>query len=257
MAEKTVTPRTAHPARRVRRWVVSLARHVGIPPSHLPPLGVGFLVAAAMLLVFGALAEDVYERETITLDTRASFFAHRFATPPLDTLMQSVTFIGSWPVLVTLFLVAALWLLRARRRREAAFLALALGGGTLLSSTLKLVFRRPRPVFPWSVSEREYSFPSGHATNALIFYLGLALVVWVVCGRRWGIAAALIAGALVLAIGASRIYLGVHYLSDIIGGYSAGLFWLITAAFAVEGGRRVATRTTQNRDGRSLTDSRR
>lgn len=251
--------RTAHRSRlriRARRLVVSLARLVGIPPSYLLTLGVGFLTAVAMLLIFGFLAEDVYERETIALDTRASFFVHGFATPALDTLMRSLSFVGSWPVLVALLLIAVLWLLRAHRRREAAFLILALGGGTLLSSTLKLVFRRPRPTLPWSLSTHEYSFPSGHATNSLILYLGLALIIWVVLGRRWGIAATLIAGMLVLAIGVSRIYLGVHYLSDVVGGYSAGSFWLIATAFAVEGGRRVVARAVRNHEGRSPTDSR-
>lgn len=255
MTEETMPPRrivqSAQILRRIQRLMVRLARRGDIPPSHVPLLGLGFLIALAMLVVFGSLAEDVYTRETIALDTQAGSFVHQFASPPLDMLMRSLSFIGSWPVLAALLLIAILCLLRAHRRREAVFLVLALGGGTLLSFTLKLVFRRPRPTLPWSVPEREYGFPSGHATNALILYLGLALVIWVVLGRRWGIAATLAAGALILAIGISRLYLGVHYLSDVVGGYSVGLFWLVSVAFAVEGGRRIVSRNGWNKRGRS------
>jgi len=83
----------------------------------------------------------------------------------------------------------------------------------------------------------EYSFPSGHAMNSFVYYGALALVVWAVWGRGKGLIACTAAGFIVLAVGVSRVYLGHHYFSDVLGGYSGGLLWLFISATAVEGGR--------------------
>jgi undecaprenyl-diphosphatase len=202
-------------------------------------LAAGFALAAAALLLFGALAEDVYEREAIVLDANAGYFLHRYSTPGLDVVMRLLTLTGSILVILPVFAVVAGWLLWLRRRVEIAVLSVALVGSVALNQVLKLVFHRPRPRLPWSVPDREFSFPSGHAMNSLVFYLGLALVVWVLYGRGRGLIALGLACALVAGIGASRIYLGYHYLSDVAAGYAAGLVWLLAVAAAAEGRRAV------------------
>lgn len=224
------------------------ATFLQLSPARLVALVLGFAAALISLAVFGELAEDVYERETIRLDAQAGTLLHGYATPPLDAAMTALSLVGSWPVLLALLVIVTVGLLRVHRQREVVFLMLALGGGTLLSTTLKLLFHRPRPMLPWSPPNDTYSFPSGHAMHALTLYLGLACVAWVLWGSRRGIAAVAGASLLVLAIGISRIYLGEHYLSDVIGGYSAGVCWMVGATLALEGGRRLVSRRIAARD---------
>jgi undecaprenyl-diphosphatase len=88
-------------------------------------------------------------------------------------------------------------------------------------------------VLPWAAVLPDYSFPSGHTMNALVFYLALALIAWSIAGRRAGLLAVLVAAVIVLGVGVSRIYLGFHYFTDVVGGVLAGLAWLLIAVTAV------------------------
>ncbi len=202
----------------------------------------GFVVAVAMLALFGLLAEDVVTHESIILDSQANNALHQFANPTLDTLMNTASFLGSAYVLIPLILAVVVALLVAHRKRTAIFLAVAAVGGALLDEVLKTIFQRARPVLPWATKLPTYSFPSGHSMSSLVCYLALALVVWRVFGRRWGTVAFVFASLLVLTIGISRIYLGVHYFSDVIGGYAAGTCWVSGAATATAGWRRFPRR---------------
>ena len=147
---------------------------------------------------------------------------HSYASPQLDAVMWAITTLGSTLVVGPLFVIAEVALLRVKRRREALFLAIALIGSVIMNGLLKLVFQRPRPDLPWAKTPLDYSFPSGHTMNSLVFYLALALIAWVIWGPRVGIPATI--GALILAvlIGISRIYLGAHYFSDVVAGFIAG-----------------------------------
>ncbi len=213
-------------------------------PLRARLLAFAFLVAVGTLAVFGLLAEDVYEHESVAWDAQANIALHAQATPTFDAIMNAASWIGSGPVLVGLLLLSAGGLWFVRRRRDAAYLVVALVGSGLLNEVLKLIFQRARPQLAWSLPNPTYSFPSGHSMSSLVFFLGLAVVVWVIGGPRWGGIAVVCASLLVLAIGISRIYLGQHYLSDVIGGYSAGLCWLTGATVAVEG-RRVGPQTAR------------
>jgi undecaprenyl-diphosphatase len=145
-----------------------------------------------------------------------------------------MTFLGSIAFLTTLFaIIVAVWLARGMKR-PAAWLTIAVAGSVILDVSLKLSFHRTRPVPFVGVVPLTYSFPSGHALSSFCFY---GVLAGLLCARiqsragRYFIWTA--SAALVLAIGLSRIYLGVHYPTDVIAGYIAAAAWVSTLLFAV------------------------
>ena len=99
---------------------------------------------------------------------------------------------------------------------------------------MKVFVDRPRPALPWAHVLPDYSFPSGHSMNSLVFYLAVALIIRAVYGQRAGSIAVPLALLIAVAVGFSRIYLGYHYLSDVVGGFAAGLAWLFVVVVAFE-----------------------
>jgi undecaprenyl-diphosphatase len=190
----------------------------------------------ACLLAFGRIAEEIHRQEAIALDAVVTPMLHGWATPALDQAMWAITTIGSTVVVAPLFILLELVLLWVRRRREALFLAVAILGSVLLNTSMKLVFQRPRPQLPWAQTPLDYSFPSGHTMNGLVFYLAVALVLWVVLGPRIGVVATAAATVLAVLIGISRIYLGAHYFTDVAAGFLAGLAWLLVVSSAFDAG---------------------
>jgi membrane-associated phospholipid phosphatase len=207
------------------------------------PLTAALLVLGASLWAFGALAEELIEGDTV-YDERLAEWLHGRATQPFTDLFRAITWLGNVPVLlaVTLIAVGILW--ARRERTDAVFVALAFIGGQVLSNSMKLGFRRERPFFADPLAtESTYSFPSGHALVSLAVYGSVALVL----ARRlptrwWSILVLAAAAALVLAIGFSRLYLGVHFLSDVLAGYAAGTAWLALLYVALEGRARYTSR---------------
>jgi len=132
--------------------------------------------------------------------------------------------------------VATVVLVWRHHRREALFLAVAIGGSVILDEALKLIFHRPRPQLSWAQVQPEYSFPSGHSMNSLVFYLALAIIVGRLWSRRAGLIAAMLAIGLAVLIGTSRIYLGYHYFTDVVGGLFAGLAWLLLVSWVFDMG---------------------
>ncbi|HYM82590.1 MAG TPA: phosphatase PAP2 family protein [Candidatus Dormibacteraeota bacterium] len=206
--------------------------------SRGPLLGLGLIGLLACVLVLAFLASIVQSQERDALDTFASPFFHGLASPPLDLLMNAVTFLGSDPVIIPLAVVVAAALLVAGRRVEALFLAVVLGGSVVVNLAMKLFFHRPRPALPWSHVLPDYSFPSGHSMDSLALGLALALIAWRIFGPRVGIAAVTIAILVSLTIGISRIYLGYHYATDVIGGFLSAILWVAFVAAVFRGGRR-------------------
>jgi membrane-associated phospholipid phosphatase len=201
----------------------------------LPLLG-ALLVLAASLWAFGAIVdEQIVEGETTT-DERLADWLHGRATDPFTDVFRVITWTGNFATLavVTLVAVAVLW--RRGQRTDAAFVALAFLGAQVLSNGMKLGFKRERPFFPDPLAtESTFSFPSGHALVSLAVYGAIALLL----ARRIRSHAArtlLLSGTalLVLAIGFSRLYLGVHFLSDVLAGLAAGAAWLALLYVALE-----------------------
>lgn len=194
---------------------------------------IGLFGLIASLIVLGSVAAGVRSQEVFALDAWATPFLHGIASPGMDTLMNTLTALGSSAVIVPAFAAVVAVLLWRHRPGAALFLGVVSLGALVLNATMKVFFQRPRPVLPWAHVLPDYSFPSGHTMNALVFYLALALILWSIRGRRIGLAAVAVASIIVLGVGASRIYLGYHYLTDVVGGLLAGIAWLLVVGTAL------------------------
>jgi undecaprenyl-diphosphatase len=192
----------------------------------------GFGILVACLVVLGSIAETLREGELYLMDQAATPFLHAHSSPALDAIMNALTTLGSTAVAVPLFVVAVVVLTVRHRPGSALFVAVAAGGSLLLNEVMKLYFHRPRPGVPWAHVLPDPSFPSGHTMNGLALLLSLAIVIWSALGPKAGILA--VAAAIVLDIGiaVSRVYLGYHYVTDVTGGFLAGIAWVLVAIAA-------------------------
>jgi len=197
-------------------------------------LSLGLVAATAALLLFYGLAEDVYEGDTRQFDESALQLINSFASPRLTSFMHAVTYLGSTFFLTGVGTCVVFAFVHVRWRRAAFILLVTMAGAALLNFTLKLLFgrERPEPFFGTPLPE-SYSFPSGHALLSFCFYGMIAATITARIegtGRRacvWAMTVLLVA-----LIGLSRIYLGVHYPSDVAAGYVAAFIWLMIVASA-------------------------
>lgn len=192
-------------------------------------LTLGLAVAAGCLWLFGGLAEDLLTGDPLVrFDRTTADYLHASATPALTAFFLGVTALGSIETIGVLSALVAAFLARSRRWSLLIVWLAAVDGGVVLNKLLKELFSRPRPVFEHPLLlETSYSFPSGHAMESLIVYGFLAYLVVLWLGS-WRARVGVVFGAalLVLLIGFSRMYLGVHYFSDVVAGYAAGGVWL-------------------------------
>jgi undecaprenyl-diphosphatase len=189
------------------------------------PLLLLFFGVGLPLVAFGALAEDVWSRGGIAWDVPILRWVHRHATPGRDDTMQVISALGYTYGVVPMSVVICVVLLAVRRRGNALFWAVAMVGAGTLNTGAKLFFRRTRPDLWLSPApEDTYSFPSGHAMGSMAFVAALAVLAWPTRWRWWAIG---LGGAFTLLVGFSRIYLGVHFPSDVVAGWSASLVWVL------------------------------
>ena len=223
---------------RIRNFLQARLSASGYLGLHLT---VGAVLIVAGVWLFGAIAEDVVEGDPIVaLDQRIAVQLNTGATPGLVAAMLKVTAFGSAPVVSAVALAVALVLAWRRSWAQLVFLSAALGGGMLLNLLLKTLFGRHRPVLahPFQTIDG-YSFPSGHSTAATLLYGALA-VLGVISWRWWGGRALIIFAAtlLIVAVCFSRVYLGVHFFSDVLGAFTISLAWLALSFTAVDTLRR-------------------
>jgi undecaprenyl-diphosphatase len=189
--------------------------------------------AGGCLILFVWLAEEVFHGGFQEYDLGIRAGIHQLASPPVTAIMRAATYLGSVNFLLVLFLVFTAIAFLARIPYEAAWLAAALAGEELLQYVLKSAFHRARPVAFFGRSPTDYSFPSGHALGSLCFYAMLAGLLSLHIRSRSARALVWVGSAvLILAIGISRIYLGVHYPSDVLAGYLVAMVW-VNVLFAV------------------------
>jgi len=199
-------------------------------------LTIGVLILISATWFFASLAEDVMEGAPLTLvDAQFSAWLHAHANPKLTIVMLVVTHVHSPLGVSAMTFALALYLLWRRRRFLLLTLLLSVIGGMLLNVLLKNVFHRARPKFDDQIlTLTSYGFPSGHTMAATCFYGALAaFAVWKLKAWRWRLAAVAMAGLLTMLVGFSRIYLGAHYLSDVLGAMGEGLAWLAFCLTAV------------------------
>jgi undecaprenyl-diphosphatase len=191
-------------------------------------------LVAGFLLAFVGIADEVMENETHGID-RMVLLSLRSATDPSDPIGPTwlersavdLTALGGFPVLTLITLLSVGYLLITRRKGAALLVALSIAGGALLSTGLKLVFERDRPdVVPHLVDVQTASFPSGHAMLSAVCYLTLgALLMRVQGGRSARIFVFAAAAGIAFLVGLSRVYLGVHWPTDVLAGWLVGSAW--------------------------------
>ena len=197
---------------------------------------VALLLVAAGMWGFLELAEEVREGDALSLD-RAILLALRNPADPLDPIgpvwlesaVRDVTALGGTVVITIVTLSAAGFLLLSGKRGAALYVVAAIAGASLISFLIKAGVERPRPdLFPHGMPVYTASFPSGHATGAAATYLTLgALLARFQPQRRLKVYLLTLAVLLTLLIGLSRLYLGVHWPSDVLAGWTLGASWAL------------------------------
>ena len=191
-------------------------------------LAVGLAVSVFVVWAFLELVDEVLEGESRAFDRAVLLWIHDHFPAWWDGPMRLVTSLGYYYAVVPLLAVAVFALYRRGWRLSAVLLVVSTGGSIVLTTVLKGVFQRTRPeLFDSGYQASFYSFPSGHATVAVGFYgmLTVILAYRLRGAARWAVAAC---GVLVvLLIGFSRLYLGVHYPTDVVAGFLAALLWLV------------------------------
>ena len=208
-------------------------------------LTVGLLVCLLLIGLFGLIAQSVEGGKALTeLDRRIGLDlqAHREREPEFRHTMIVFTEIGSPEAMTMLTVLVALALMLRRRRLRTLVWLFAMIGTALLNVGLKHAFNRPRP--DWRdpmIDEQTSSFPSGHSMGAVIaFGLLTYFILLALYDRRERIAVVIVATVVALVIGFSRIYLGAHYFSDVVGGFAFGGAWLSVCISGAEVVRRRA-----------------
>ena len=203
-------------------------------------LTVGLAVSLAGLWLFSAITEDVIHHDPLTqFDVALLDWLRGHATPTGYAVSNTISLLGSPVTLTVMALTVGVMMVARRRWIVLGGWAAAFVGGDILNAALKLVIHRARPPDASDfLSDTSWSFPSGHAMGSLIAYGMLAYILLVVIripGRGWQLFVVGGAVLLIVAIGLSRLYLGVHYFSDVVGGYAAGVLWLSACISGLEG----------------------
>lgn len=187
---------------------------------------IGFAVIAAFV---GTHRIDAFDRSQIR-------FWQGMESPGLTNVMKFFTHIGSGAPVIAITIAMLLFLFFVlKHRKELILFIFVLGGSEVLNVLLKIVFHRERPTIHRLIPESGFGFPSGHSMGAFSLYGVLAFLLWKHIPSRWGRLVLILAcSALILAIGISRIYLGVHYPSDVLAGYLASGFWLAASIWAYQ-----------------------
>jgi membrane-associated phospholipid phosphatase len=217
-------------------------------PAPLRPAGalVTVAVALAVIALLGAgVAADFGPQMRLDAALSETLYAGDGRARPLDWLLEVLTAPGVWWFRATLLLGATIWLGLSRSWRPVLWVVPAIVGIGPLTEVLKNLFGRVRPDFAEGGARYEsLSYPSGHSSGIATLVTVALVLAWPVLApraRRWGVA---VGAALVLVVGLTRMWLGVHYLSDVLGGWSLGLAWSLAVALVLGGlpGGRAALR---------------
>jgi len=207
-------------------------------------LTVGLLISAVFVWIFGGITEDILTGDPfVAVDKWVVSHVLYFRAPLVTEFMKSITFFGSGATIAFLSIIVIVFMLWKRRMDYIAGYLMAILGGSVLIVVLKEAIHRPRPISGTTlISVGGWSFPSGHAMLSVISY-GIVAYFIIRALRSWRlrVLTCTVVGFLVFLIGLSRIYLQVHYLSDVVAGYAGGLFWLSICITGLEVYRRASS----------------
>jgi undecaprenyl-diphosphatase len=218
----------AAPAQTPKQAVTAAAEEIGYGARFLRqhgwrllPVFVGLLVP---MLLFGSLVHEYREDGILPFDKPVLLWVHQQASPAIDQFFVTISDLGYlWGVVPANIAILLVLVLR-KRYREGLFWALAVGGSALLNLGVKSHYMRGRPdLWQSVVTETSFSFPSGHAMGSATLATALILLTW---RTRWQWPALVLLPAFALTVGAARIYLGVHYPSDILAGFAVAVAWV-------------------------------
>lgn len=219
----------ANAPRYLREFASFIRARIGEIPGYLAGALVALVVIGLALWAFVEIVDGFTNEETLFfIDEYVQELAERIATPDVVLAMARLTNLAAPVLVVVVSLGLTAYFAIRRLWSYLLMLFLALGIGELVLYALKIAFDRARPTIGTSYDGFGASFPSGHAFTALVLYGLLAYLVWQSTEKRSAraLAVAFAVGA-TLAVGFSRLYLGVHWLTDVLGGYAAGVSWLV------------------------------
>ena len=187
-------------------------------------LVVAFILFWIPVIIFLRIAGEILEREPISQDIHILEWIRTQASPTLDTVFVSITTLGDIEFMLPITLLLLGLLLYKRHRRHASIIFFGVGGAAIGNLVMKLLFQRDRPEFWQSIiSEVGYSFPSGHAMLSSALILCIIAILW---KTNWRTLSIIFGAILIVLIGFSRLYLGVHYPTDVIAGWSVSAAWI-------------------------------
>jgi membrane-associated phospholipid phosphatase len=188
---------------------------------------VSLAVCVVLLLGLSKLFQEVWEKEAFSVDTTLLLQIHQWTNPVLDRVMLGLTQLGNPSFIIGLVIGSLGWLWWKQKRAEAQLFAIASLGALVLNVGLKLFFAKPRPTLRnYLITEKSFSFPSGHALGSMVIYGFLAYLL-ASQFPKFSLLIYTAALGLIAAIGLSRLYLGVHWPTDVLAGYAVGFLWLI------------------------------
>ena len=182
-----------------------------------------WIVCLLSLIIFLILGYLVKTKSDIYLDTIVYNFISKFINNNLTHIVKFITFLGSATFVISLTVLALLFI---KNKRIGIFMAIDLIVITIFQHILKPIFGRIRPLDINLIKETSYSFPSGHSLTAMAFY-GFIIYLIYKSNLKYKKLYIILLSILILLIGLSRVYLGVHYITDVLGGFTFSLFYLI------------------------------
>ncbi|MDO8658935.1 MAG: phosphatase PAP2 family protein [Candidatus Levybacteria bacterium] len=188
----------------------------------------GIFVSIFSFVFFVKIGTDVFQNELVQFDSLISQFFYSTRNPILTKLMIFISFLGGDFIIYTSSAIIIILILK-KHQRESILFTFILLMGFIINNFLKLLIKRPRPDLVPFFIENTYSFPSGHSMNSFVFYAVISYFIFhFTKNKNIAFIVSFFSIILILLIGISRIYLGVHFASDVIAGFIGGFWWFAT-----------------------------
>ncbi len=191
----------------------------------------GIFLSIGSIVLFIKLSREVFSEPAFAYDQIISQIIYSFRNPLLTKIMLLITNLGGGYILIPATIIIIFLIVR-KHKEEAFLFSIILLMGCILNISLKSILQRPRPGIAPLINATSYSFPSGHAMNSFVFYTTVSFYFFrFTRKKKLSIYISFASLLIIILIGFSRVYLGVHYPTDILAGYSAGFAWFATAIF--------------------------